>query len=93
MATRQKDMSFFDLLTQVKRQRQAAKFGRPDGERPSVTRDEKTKRIEQVFQALYGTEAARRPGLEILQERWAEVQERLKQEREMGEGGEEGGKH
>lgn len=88
-------MSFFDLLNQVRKQKLAPKFGRPEGERPLKVKDEKNRRIEQVFQALYGTEAVRKPGLEILQERWAEVQERLRQEREIGEGeGEgEGGKH
>lgn len=87
-------MSFFDLLNQVKNKRLAQKFGRPEGDRPLMVKDERSRRVEQVFQALYGTEASRKPGLEILQERWAEVQERLKQEKEISEGGEDdGGKH
>lgn len=68
-----------DLKSEVTRQRSAPKFGRVIDNVVSKEGmyEERERRVAAVFEALYGTQEGRKPGLEILQERWDLVDQTL----------------
>ncbi|KAH9007098.1 hypothetical protein EDB86DRAFT_2869994 [Lactarius hatsudake] len=45
--------------------------------------EEREARVEQVFDAMYGTWQTNKPGLELLQDTWEDVEQRLKEEEEQ----------
>lgn len=68
-----------DLKSEVTRRRSAPKFGRVIDNFVSKEGmyEERERRVAAVFEALYGTQEGRKPGLEILQERWDLVDQAL----------------
>jgi hypothetical protein len=72
-----------DLRLEVKERERLSKFGLPEtlGSALSLYEagcEEREGRVEQVFDAMYGTWQTDRPGLELLQDTWEDVEERLK---------------
>ena len=85
------------LRLEVKERREhTSKFGLPETlDSESVLSvfdakyEEREGRVEQVFDAMYGTVEMDKPGLELLRDTWEDVETRLKGEREGEEAGEE----
>jgi len=76
-----------DLRLEVKERERLSKFGLPEtlGSALSLYEtgsEEREGRVEQVFDAMYGTWQTDKPGLELLQDTWEDVEERLKGERD-----------
>lgn len=86
------------LRLEVKERRErTSKFGLPETlDSESVLSvyeakyEEREGRVEQVFDAMYGTVEMNKPGLELLRDTWEDVEKRLKREREGKEEGGEG---
>ena len=79
------------LRLEVKERERLSKFGFPETLN-SVTsmyevghHEERERRIEQVFDAMYGTSETDKPGLELLQDTWVDVEQRLKGEEDSEE--------
>jgi len=75
------------LRLEVKERERLSKFGLPETLTSSLGMyeagyEEREGRIEQVFDAMYGTWQTNKPGLELLQDTWEDVEERLKDEEE-----------
>ena len=75
------------LRLEVKEREQLSKFGLPETldsvlSTYDVGYDDREGRVEQVFDAMYGTWETDKPGLELLQDTWEDVEERLKGEEE-----------
>ena len=75
------------LRLEVKERERLSKFGLPEtlGSALSlyeVGREDREGRVEQVFDAMYGTWQTDKPGLELLRDTWEDVEERVKGERE-----------
>lgn len=75
------------LRLEVKERERLSKFGLPETLGSALSMYEvgwegRERRVEQVFDAMYGTWQANKPGLELLQDTWEDVEERLKGERE-----------
>jgi hypothetical protein len=75
------------LRLEVKDRERLSKFGLPEtiGSEMSMYEpgwEGRERRIEKVFDAMYGTWQTNKPGLELLQDTWEDVEERLKGERE-----------
>ena len=73
------------LRLEVKERERLSKFGLPETLTSPLStyeagHEEREKRIEQVFDAMYGTWQTNKPGLELLQDTWEDVEERLKDE-------------
>ncbi|KAN0140006.1 hypothetical protein V8E53_001902 [Lactarius tabidus] len=73
------------LRLEVKERERLSKFGLPETLTSSLSMyeagyEEREGRIEQVFDAMYGTWQTNKPGLELLQDTWEDVEERLKDE-------------
>lgn len=84
-----------DLRLEVKERERLSKFGLPEtlGSALSLYEagcEEREGRVERVFDAMYGTWQTDRPGLELLQDTWEDVEERLKGVEEEEEEEEEG---
>jgi hypothetical protein len=91
------------LRLEVKERGRVSKFGFPetlDSESVLTVYDaqheEREGRLEKVFDAMYGTLEMNKPGLELLQDTWEDVEKRLngeeeeeEEEEEEGEGEEE----
>jgi hypothetical protein len=79
------------LRLEVKERDRVSKFGLPETLNSVLTMyevgyyEERERRVEQVFDAMYGTLETDKPGLELLQDTWVDVEQRLK-----GEDSEEG---
>jgi len=79
------------LRLEVKERERLSKFGLPDTLDSVLSRyeagyEEREGRVEQVFDAMYGTWQTNKPGLELVQDTWEDVEERLES---RGGGGEE----
>jgi hypothetical protein len=75
------------LRLEVKERERLSKFGLPETLGSALNMyepgwEQREGRIEQVFDAMYGTWRTNKPGLELLQDTWEDVEERLKGERE-----------
>jgi hypothetical protein len=75
------------LRLEVKERERLSKFGLPETLGSALSMYEagwegREGRVEQVFDAMYGTWETNKPGLELLQDTWEDVEERLKGERE-----------
>ncbi|KAI0303127.1 hypothetical protein BC826DRAFT_869711, partial [Russula brevipes] len=75
------------LRLEVKERERLHKFGLPETLDSALRlyeagfeSEERERRVEQAFDALYGTWRTDRPGLELLQDTWEDVEERLKEE-------------
>ncbi|KAI0301816.1 hypothetical protein B0F90DRAFT_250355 [Multifurca ochricompacta] len=73
------------LRLEVKERKQLSKFGLPETLNSALSMyeagyEEREKRVEQVFDAMYGTWQTNKPGLELLQDTWEGVEQRLKGE-------------
>jgi hypothetical protein len=81
------------LRLEVKDRDRLSKFGLPETLDSVLSmyevgyHEERERRVEQVFDAMYGTLDTDKPGLELLQDTWVDVEQRLKGE---GEDSEEG---
>jgi hypothetical protein len=79
------------LRLEVKERDNLSKFGLPETLNSALSMyevryyEERERRVEQVFDAMYGTSEVEKPGLELLQDTWEDVEQRLK-----GEDSEEG---
>ncbi len=79
------------LRLEVKERDALSKFGLPETLNSVMSMyeagylEEREKRVEQVFDAMYGTWETDKPGLELVQDTWEDVEKRLK-----GEDSEEG---
>lgn len=76
-----------DLRLEVKERERMSKFGLPETLGSALSfyesgSEEREGRVEQVFDAMYGTWQTDKPGLELLQDTWEDVEERLKGERD-----------
>ena len=81
----QRKMDWPSLRLEVKERELLSKFGLPEtlGSALSMYEagyEKREGRIEQVFDAMYGTWQTNKPGLELLQDTWEDVEERLKEE-------------
>ena len=77
------------LRLEVKERERVSKFGLPETLNSVLSTyeagyEEREGRVEQVFDAMYGTLETDKPGLELLQDTWEDVEERLKGEEEEG---------
>jgi hypothetical protein len=75
------------LRLEAKERERLSKFGLPETLTSSLSMyeagcEEREGRVEQVFDAMYGTWETTKPGLELLQDTWEDVEERLKGEGE-----------
>lgn len=75
------------LRLEVKEREGLSKFGLPETLGSALKMyeagwEEREERVEQVFDAMYGTWQTNKPGLELLQDTWEDVEERLKGESE-----------
>ena len=75
------------LRLEVKEREQLSKFGLPETLSSTLSTyetgyEEREGRIEQVFDAMYGTWQTNKPGLELLQDTWEDVEQRLNEEEE-----------
>jgi hypothetical protein len=74
------------LRLEVKERDRLSKFGLPETLNSVLSmyevgyHEDRERRVEQVFDAMYGTLEADKPGLELLQDTWADVEQRLKGE-------------
>ncbi|KAF8505497.1 hypothetical protein F5888DRAFT_442269 [Russula emetica] len=74
------------LRLEVKERDRLSKFGLPETLNSVLTMyevghyEERERRVEQVFDAMYGTLETDKPGLELLQDTWVDVEQRLKGE-------------
>jgi hypothetical protein len=81
------------LRLEVKERERLSKFGLPETLNSVLSmyeagyHEEREKRVEQVFDAMYGTLETDKPGLELLQDTWADVEQRLKGEEDSEEEG------
>jgi hypothetical protein len=79
------------LRLEVKERDRLPKFGLPETLNSVLSmyeagyHEERERRVERVFDAMYGTWETDKPGLELLQDTWVDVEQRLK-----GEDSEEG---
>ena len=79
------------LRLEVKERDRLSKFGLPETLNSVLSmyevgyHEERERRVEQVFDAMYGTLETDKPGLELLQDTWVDVEQRLKGE-DSGEG-------
>lgn len=80
------------LRLEVKERDQLSKFGLPETLNSVLNMyevgryEERERRVEQVFDAMYGTLETDKPGLELLQDTWVDVEQRLKGEEDSEEG-------
>jgi len=82
------------LRLEVKERERLSKFGLPETLDSVLSRyeagyEEREGRVEQVFDAMYGTWQTNKPGLELVQDTWEDVEERLEGRAGGGGGGEE----
>jgi hypothetical protein len=75
------------LRLEAKERERLSKFGLPETLNSSLStydmgHEERETRVEQVFDAMYGTWETNKPGLELLQDTWEDVEQRLKEEEE-----------
>lgn len=82
-------VNFYDLRDQVADRRLQPKFGEPENglvpNPPSYAHavsEKVSERANAVLSALYGASGPARPGLELLEETWEQVEEKLKQHEE-----------
>jgi len=73
------------LRLEVKERELQSKFGLPETINSTLSMfeagyEEREGRIEQVFDAMYGTWQVNKPGFELLQDTWEDVEQRLKEE-------------
>ncbi|KAH9062069.1 hypothetical protein EDB87DRAFT_1609153 [Lactarius vividus] len=73
------------LRLEVKERERLSKFGFPETLNSTLSMyeagyEEREARVEQVFDAMYGTWRTNKPGLELLQDTWEDVEQRLKEE-------------
>ena len=74
------------LSLEVKERDRLSKFGLPETLNSVLSMYEmgyyegRERRVEQVFDAIYGTLETDKPGLELLQDTWVDVEQRLKGE-------------
>jgi len=73
------------LRLEVKERERLSKFGLPETLNSALGMyeagyEEREGRVEQVFDAMYGTWQTDKPGLELLQDTWEDVEQRLKGE-------------
>lgn len=80
------------LRLEVKDRDRLSKFGLPETLDSVLSmyevgyHEERERRVEQVFDAMYGTLDTDKPGLELLQDTWVDVEQRLKGEEDSEEG-------
>ncbi|KAI0285049.1 hypothetical protein BGY98DRAFT_946884 [Russula aff. rugulosa BPL654] len=80
------------LRLEVKERDRLSKFGLPETLDSVLSmyevgyHEERERRVEQVFDAMYGTLETDKPGLELLQDTWVDVEQRLKGEEDSEEG-------
>jgi len=75
------------IRLEAKERERLSKFGLPETLGSTMNMyeagwEEREGRVEQVFDAMYGTWQTNKPGLELLEDTWEDVEERLKGERE-----------
>ncbi|KAH9077455.1 hypothetical protein EDB83DRAFT_2350113 [Lactarius deliciosus] len=75
------------LRLEVKERKRLSKFGLTETLTSTLGMyeagyEERETRVEQVFDAMYGTWQTNKPGLELLQDTWEDVEQRLKEEEE-----------
>jgi len=74
------------LRLEVKERDRLSKFGLPETLNSMLSMyevgfyEEREKRVERVFDAMYGTWETDKPGLELVQDTWEDVENRLKGE-------------
>jgi hypothetical protein len=73
------------LRLEVKERERLPRFGHPETLDSALSiygagYEEREGRVEQVFDAMYGTWQINKPGLELLQDMWEDVEQRLKGE-------------
>jgi hypothetical protein len=73
------------LRLEVKERERLSRFGLPETLSSAlnvydVGYEEREGRVEQIFDAMYGTWQTNKPGLELLQDTWEDVEKRLKDE-------------
>ncbi len=78
-------MDWPSLRLEVKERERLSKFGLPETLNSTLSmyeagHEEREARIEQVFDAMYGTWETNKPGLELLQDTWEDVEQRLEEE-------------
>jgi hypothetical protein len=80
------------LRLEAKERNGLSKFGLPETLNSVLSmyeagyHEERVKRVEQVFDAMYGTSETDKPGLELLQDTWEDVEKRMKGEDSTEEG-------
>ena len=85
-----KTLDWPTLRLEVKEREGLSKFGLPETLNSVLSSYEagyetREGRVEQAFDAMYGTWETDKPGLELLQDTWEDVEERLKGEEEEEE--------
>lgn len=74
------------LRLEIRERERLSKFGLPETLNSVLSTyemgyyEEREKRVEKVFDAMYGTLETDKPGLELLQDTWVDVEQRLKGE-------------
>lgn len=74
------------LHMEIRNRDRLSKFGLPETLHSMLSmyevgyHDQREKRVEQVFDAMYGTSDMDKPGVELLQDTWVDVEQRLKEE-------------
>lgn len=82
----QRLIDYPSLRLEVKERKRLSKFGLPETLNSVLNMyevgyyEERERRVEQVFDAMYGTSETDKPGLELLQDTWVDVEQRLKGE-------------
>ena len=81
----QRKIDWPSLRLEVKERELLFKFGLPETLRSTLSmyaagHEEREGRIEEVFDAMYGTCQTNKPGLELLQDTWEDVEQRLREE-------------
>jgi len=78
-------MDWPDLRLEVKERQLLSKYGLPETLASSLGMyepgyEKREGRVEQVFDAMYGTWETNKPGLELLQDTWEDVEQRIEEE-------------
>ena len=81
----QQTMHWPALRLEVKERERLSKFGLPETLSSSLSmyvagHEDRERRVEEVFDAMYGTWKTNKPGLELAQDTWEDVEQRLREE-------------
>ena len=82
--SRERTKDWPTIRLEAKERQRLSKFGLPETLNSSLDMgyEDREARVEQVFDAMYGTWETNKPGLGLLQDTWEDVEQRLKEEEE-----------